>query len=227
MEEEKEYLVYKTFFSIEEAEPLLELLQQKGIEYQTTNYNSNIGSTFASTNNPNKLEVRLLPSQFEVVDAILEQEAAKAVTSLPADHYMHSLTEDELMEVLEKPDEWTKEDYLIAQQLLRQHGKVINQAMLDDLWAKRMEVLSTPETGSSFWIAIGYISAFCGGFLGILMGWYMMSQKKTLPNGESIYVYDSSIRSSGKRMFYTGILSLAIWLVWIFARFMPHPVGTR
>jgi hypothetical protein len=222
MEEEKEYLVYKTFFSIEEAEPILELLQQKGIEYQTTNYNSNIGSTFASTNNPNKIEVRLLPNQFEVVDTILEQEAAKAVTSLPADHYMHSLTEDELMEVLEKPDEWTKEDYLIAQQLLRQHGKVINQAMLDDMWAKRMELLSTPETGSSFWIAVGYISAFCGGFLGILMGWYMMSQKKTLPNGESIYVYNQSTRTAGRQIFFIGIASLIIALVYVFVRCMPH-----
>jgi len=222
MEEEKEYRVYKKFFSVEEAEPLLELLKQKGIDYQTSSFNSNIGSTFASTNDPNTLEVMLLPDQFEVVDAILEKEAAQAVETLPADHYMRSFTDDELMEVLEKPDEWTKEDYLIAQQLLRQHGKMISQTMLDDLWNKRMELLSTPEKGSSFWNIVGYLSAFCGGFLGILMGWYMMSSKKTLPTGKSVFVYDSPTRISGRQMFYIGIASLLVCLVYIFVHFLPH-----
>lgn len=218
-EEEEQYRVYKKFFSVEEAEPILELLTQRGIDYRTNHYNSNIGSTFASTNNPNQLELRLLPNQFEMVDNMLEQEAEKAIGMVPPDYYLLTFTDAELMEVLEKPDEWTKEDYVLSQHLLKQRGKPVSEETLHQLYFNRMEALREPEKGSTAANIFGYISALSGGVIGILMGWYMMSLKKTLPNGESVNAYDLATRSSGKQIFYIGIISFIAWFVLLMIHF--------
>ncbi|MGP8215049.1 MAG: hypothetical protein ACLQQ4_05755 [Bacteroidia bacterium] len=215
MAEEEGYLVYRKFFSIVEAEPLLEFLKEKGIDYRVNNYNSNIGSTFASTNNPNQVEVKLLPAQFEVADNLLEQDVEDTINSLPADYYLFSFSENELMEILRKPDEWTPEDYILAQQLLKKRGKIIHQESLHAMKMERLEELRQPEKGNKAWNMAGYAASILGGFFGILMGWYMMSSRKILPNGESVYAYDTDTRLSGKRMALIGAVFMVVWFILI------------
>jgi hypothetical protein len=238
---EDEYLVYRKFFSIEEAEPILQLLKEKGVDYRTNNYNSNIGSTFASTNNPNQIELKLLPDQFVLVDNILEQEAKNTIDSLPKDYYLFGFNDDELIEVLEKPFEWTKEDYLLSQQLLAKRGKAISQESLDDLREKYLDELRKPEKSNMLWNIVGYMSSIGGttlaiftgwqvsglilrvgicivGSLGLFIGWHLMYAKKVLPNGEYFFVYDSKSRFTGRIMFYLGILSPLVSLLIFYVR---------
>ncbi|HWY99090.1 MAG TPA: hypothetical protein VNY36_08400, partial [Bacteroidia bacterium] len=156
MEEDNEYRVYRKFLSIVEAEPLLVFLKEKNIDYKIEHYTSNISTTFASTNNADQVEVKLQPNEFEVVDRLLEEDASSTIDSLPQDYYMLSFSDEELMEVLEKPDEWTQEDYILAIQLLKKHGKVLNDDMLHSMKQNRLAELRKPEHGSEAWNIAGY-----------------------------------------------------------------------
>jgi hypothetical protein len=54
----------------------------------------------------------------------------------------------------------------------------------------------------------GYISAFLGGVIGIAIGLNLWTMKKTLPNGERVYVYNENDRNHGKIMTVVGIIVL-------------------
>ena len=213
MEEKEEYKIYRTFYSVIEAEPFLELLKENNIDYRVQNYNSNIGSTFASTNNPNQLEVLLQPEQFEVVSTLLENDAKNMLNSISSDYYLFSFSDNELVDVLQSPDEWSKQDYILARQLLTKRGKVFSDEELQKMKLERLNEQRKPEKNSRLWMIAGFISAFLGGLLGIYIGWSIMSSMKTLSNGESVYQYDLKDRKLGRTMFIIGITSFLGWLL--------------
>lgn len=84
-----------------------------------------------------------------------------------------SFSNEELFEILEKSDEWSKFDYVLAQKLLKERGQDINENMLESLKRQRIRELAKPEENQKGWINAGYIFAVLGGLLGILFGWHL------------------------------------------------------
>jgi hypothetical protein len=62
------------------------------------------------------------------------------------------------------------------------------------------------------WIIVGYITAFLGGVLGIFIGWHLLSFKKTLPDGQRVYEYDTNARKHGQKILIIGIVCLTFGL---------------
>jgi len=60
------------------------------------------------------------------------------------------------------------------------------------------------------WIIVGYFLAVIGGLLGIIIGYLLMSSKKTLPNGVRVYSYNDNDRKHGKVIFIIGIIVIVI-----------------
>ena len=64
------------------------------------------------------------------------------------------------------------------------------------------------KSGHPMYIALGFISAFLGGFLGIVAGYvYSQSKHKGNPRGD-FYVYDEKTRAKGYVMLVVGIIVL-------------------
>jgi len=141
---------------------------------------------------------------------IQDDNADEILMNLNRGHYLFEFTNEELYEILEKPDEWNYIDYKLAQKILKERGKDINENLLASLKEERVTELSKPERRYSFWIIVGYISSLLGGLLGLAIGWILWTMKKTLPNGERIYVYSESDRRHGKIMFMIGIIIFPI-----------------
>jgi hypothetical protein len=124
-----------------------------------------------------------------------------------------SFTNEELYEVILNSDEWNIFDYKLAQKLLADRGKTIDPEMLASLKKERLKILSKPEENQKPWIIAGYLFAFLGGGIGIVIGYSLWRSKKTLPNGERIFSYSIEDRNSGRTIFLISIIVFPFALI--------------
>ena len=162
--------------------------------------------------------VKLPGEDFDRAETALLEMARGEEEDVPADHYLQSFTDRELMEVLVRPDEWSADDAVWAQQLLRQRGKPVSSEAIELLRKARVDDLRAEEPAQTPWLFLGYVLALLGGLLGIIIGWYINTSKKTLPNGERVSVYGPQDRKHGARIFILGLVMLVLWLavrIWL------------
>ncbi len=69
-------------------------------------------------------------------------------------------------------------------------------------------------------VILGYISCLFAGIIGMFIGAFVIGAKKTLPRGETAYVFDEKWRKHGKIILYLGssilILSILFFMNWFF-----------
>ena len=127
---------------------------------------------------------------------------------------MLSFTDEELIDVIEKSDEWNRFDVQLAQKLLKERGNEITTEQINELKKQRIIELSKPEEGQNVYIIIGYVCALLGGLLGIFIGWHLLTYKKTLPNGNRIYAYSDNDRKQGNRILILSGIFIVIWIIY-------------
>jgi hypothetical protein len=205
----QQFLNFKTFNQEEEFINFIDLLNSRQIVYQTEIFNTTIDS---ASLRPLEKEfiVKLRQTDFSQVNQLLDEIAAESVNEVESDHYLFSFSDNELYEIMTKPDEWSAFDYHLAKKILRNRGKSIDDDFLQSLKKTRTEDLSKQEESQASWIILGYAFAVIGAVVGIFIGWYMMNQHKTLPNGQRIALFKEKDRQHGTRIFYTGIVMLVV-----------------
>jgi hypothetical protein len=119
------------------------------------------------------------------------------VSNIPEDYYLLTFSDDELLEIITKKDEWNDFDFNLAQKLLKERGKEVKPELVKLLEKQRLDSLKTPEISQKTWIYAGYILGVVSGLLGLFIGLSLMSSKKVLPNGEKVYSYIESDRKHG------------------------------
>lgn len=207
-----ELSTYRKFIYKDDALELIKILEENHITYELANNSSQLDSSFGGDINTKQFELKIQKEDFEVVEK-LEEELVKAdVENAEEDYHLFDYSDEELIEIVTKKEEWNKFDYLLALKILKQRGKEINPELLKVINKQRIESLSTQEESPTWLIIIGYASAFFAGFLGIFIGGYLMYYKKALPNGDKIYGFERKDRNHGQNIL---ILSGAAFLIWI------------
>ena len=128
-------------------------------------------------------------------------------------HYLHEFNEEELYEILRKPDEWSNYDHAYSQKLLKSRGHEIDLEKIKSFTEKRYEELSKPEKSSQLQIVAGYIFACIGGLLGIMIGWYIWKSTKTLSDGKKTFVYEQEDRQHAKTIAILGTTMTSILII--------------
>lgn len=205
------FKIYKKFPTKEQADELKVLLESKGIVCETGDNLPPVDITFSGSSIQHQYEVRISSDSFQKADEILEQEAEYDINNIDPDYYLFDFTNEELYEILIKPDEWNALDYKLAQTLLKKRGESINSETLTRLKKERLDKLATPEKGQTGLIFAGYLFALLGGFIGVIIGYLLWKSKKTLPNGERVFNYTKSDRKQGVNIFYLSILTICIY----------------
>lgn len=212
-----EFVTFQRFGEKKSAEQLMALLEKHGVENILEDTSSSLDSTFGTNTFDNNYAVKICQADFERANQALIEDSIADLDNIGKDYYLFSFTDDELREILAHRDEWNAFDYLLAQKLLKQRGVAISQDELEALKQERITALSRPEPRQAVWIVAGYIMAVLGGWLGIIIGWYLSTHKKTLPNGERIHAYGETDRNQGRRILYVGIFFAVFWkLCWFF-----------
>jgi hypothetical protein len=210
------YITFQKFNSVIEAEEIITILKTNGIKVELEDTSPPVDLTFVGNTLQIQVRVKIKQSDFEIANKLLENHAVKSIENFNENHYLHDFTDEELLEIIEKPDEWSKEDYLFAQKLLKIRGKEISKEMVNELRLKRIEESRRQEKGHTGWLIFGFISAFLGGIFGIFIGWFHWSFKKTDLTGKQVYAYDYPTRKIGEKIFWIGIVSLIVWIfIWI------------
>lgn len=197
--------MFKRFIDAGQAKELAEDLENKGIECQLMDNSLSAEITFSSN-----IEVMIRQSDFEKANKILDEKAEILLVDINKEHYLFDFTNDELYDILSKPDAWNPLDYKLAQQILNDRGQVVNEDLLKTLKLARLAELYKPDKGQTLWIIVGYIFSFTISIIGLIIGWYLWKTKKTLPGGEKIYVYSKNDRIHGQLIFLIGIIFLLI-----------------
>lgn len=211
---EDDYSIFRKFPTLEQANELKELFLENGIESILADNTPSVDITFTGNTLQNEIEIRLRQPDFNKAEAILEKNVEDLITQIDKDYYLFEFSDDELYDILVKSDEWSAFDYTLAQKLLKNRGKPVDEVLVNALKSERLKELSEPEGNQKYWIIAGYVFAVLGGFLGLLIGYLIWTSKKTLPNGEKVYSHYEKDRKHGKYIFYIGLIiaPLALFL---------------
>jgi hypothetical protein len=209
---EDNYSIFRKFPTLEQANELKELFLESGIESILADNTPSVDITFFGNTLQTEVEIRLRQSDFKKAEVILEKNAEDLINQIDKDYYLFEFSDDELYDILVKSDEWSAFDYTLAQKLLKDRGKPVDDVLINSLKSKRLKDLSVPDGNQKYWIIGGYVFSILGGFLGLLIGYLIWTSKKTLPNGEKVYSHYENDRKHGKYIFYIGLIIAPIAL---------------
>ena len=210
---DKEFVTYQKFENKSEVEGIAGLLEKNGIEFLLQDDSEDFDPSFSGRELKKEYRIKLHQQDFHKVDALLNTITEIQLKDVENDYYLFEFTDEELFEILARSDEWSKFDYLLAKKILKDRGREVEPKVLEELKEQRIEELAKPEENQQGWIVAGYIFAFLGGLLGIIIGWHLLVHKKTLPNGERVYGYSDEDRQQGRRIVITGAIFLVLWIV--------------
>lgn len=208
-----EFIKYRDFFESETAAEFALVLRDHGIEYRVEEFNDSLGAPYGERPLSFVTTIMIRKADFSKVDDVVAEEAKAVAQEIDRSHYLYTFSNEELFEVISKPDEWNAVDYQLAKTILRQRGVMVDDVTFDNLKARRLEDLSRPEPDQTNWVKAGYIMALAGGIVGLFIGWHLMTYKKVLPNGDKVYGYRKHDRSHGRWIFIVGLIMFPIALL--------------
>ncbi|KOS06103.1 hypothetical protein AM493_08680 [Flavobacterium akiainvivens] len=202
----QQFVSFKKYNNAVQARETQQLLEANGIVTRFADNGASLDGSFGRAFTD--YEIQLNPADFKRAEALLEEQAGKWIAELPEDYYLFSFTDEELFEVIQKKDEWSEIDYVLAKRLLAERGKQIDDKEVERKEMERLYELEKPEEVGIAWIIIGYFTALLGGLFGIFTGYMVYYSKKTLPNGERVFTYNRSNRQHAKIILLLGIVVL-------------------
>ena len=210
----KEFVIFQKFNTESQAVDFGSLLNENRIEFFIENISINFDPILSNNEFGKEFCIKIKQNDFEKANAILREKAKTEINEIQDDYYLLSFSNEELIDVIEKSDEWNKFDVELAHKLLKERGNEITDEQINELKKQRIIELSKPEEGQNVYIIIGYVCALLGGLLGIFIGWHLSTFKKTLPNGNRIYAYSENDRKHGNRILILGVVFIVIWILY-------------
>ncbi len=123
-----DFQTFQTFYNKEEAQPLIDFFEENNIRcrfeanYDVFHLNADQIELTLGEPVENEWALRISSGDFEKANELLQKEAEK-VTEIPEEHYIHQFDNNELKDMIQKPDEWSRQDVHLARLLLKKRGE--------------------------------------------------------------------------------------------------------
>jgi hypothetical protein len=209
----KELVAFQLLHSRQIAEEMGSVLDREGIAYEIVENKKYFDPSFAFNKVDPEINLKLMAGDFIKARNVLERVYTRQLEEVDPGYYLFKFKDDELLEIIRKPDEWGIFDHALAKRILSDRGIVVPDEAVGEVMNARLKALKEPESVEPVWIGLGYVAALAGGFFGMLMGWLFSNMKKTLPNGERVFVYKEADRRQGSRIFKLGLIVFFIFMV--------------
>lgn len=230
--------VYDQFHNQKDAKGLIELLKSNNIPYEVEMPKQLMDTVLGGEAQMPRVFVKVYPNDFQRVNHLVESDMLRLIQEGKINlqkHFLNEYTDEELLDVLSKPDEWNFDTTVIAKQLLQLRGVEITDAQIKVLRETRLSEIRKPRKGNIAWLVallllslfgylfllwwfVGYLAnlAICFG-----MSYYFWMDVTTDPNGGKFYTFDRRTRNWGKALFILTLVSNLIFLAIFFGKFWP------
>ena len=227
-------ITYKTFNDPELVRQLAILFEEHSIEYETEDDSKIFDASFSFNPATRCIAVNIKQEDFEKANQLLSEISRSEINSISKDHYLFNFSDEELLDIIKKPDEWSPLDFELSKNILRDRKIEIRPNKIQELRKERIVELSRPETDKSnndllacLFILSGTILLtlaprpvyFVFNMFGIMMAALLFQSKKTLPDGQRVFRYAEADRKQGRFIFILGILLTAAAFVIAFTKF--------
>lgn len=224
------YTTYEKFFNPDQAQPVLAILKEHNIPHEFAGIKQAVDQVIAGGGPAYLYEVRIPGDQFNNANRLLRESIQVNLDEVDPEYYLFNFQDFELIEILRRPDEWGRLDFVIARKILETRGIKYTAEELDALWNNRIETLAKPEREGKAWVYSGYFFAAMGGLFGVLIGLVLLQSTKTLPDGRKVRTYDEATRAQAKIIIIVSLIVFAITLTfnlfngyWFLSDLTPLP----
>jgi len=209
------HLSFRTTVTRLEADEIASLLSENDIPSRVAKNEGDLDHVFNGESPTDKFEVLIHKEDLSRAENVLVGIATEQLNEISPDQYLYSFSNEDLLNVLIEKNEWNEIDVLLSERILKDRGVEIDYTELSQQRKQRMHSLSEPKGGQIGWVIIGYISAFLGGFLGLVIGYFIWQAKNKLPNGEKVPAYNERLRKHGLAIF---LISLVVFPIVLFSK---------
>ena len=215
-----DYKQFQVFNNIETLNTFTNLFSDNKIDFEVENNSKIFDPSFANNDFEKEYIVKIHPNDFEKVYDLEEEIIKNEIQNTPEDYYLFDYNNSELLDIVNKRDEWNAFDYYLAKKILNDRGNLITEEKIIEIKKERIEELKKPTEIKSIWIILLYIITILGIFLplfiglsSIIYGYFIRKMKKTLPNGESVYQFSEKDRKHGTVFLFGGIFFFIFWIL--------------
>lgn len=158
-----EFIEYQRFSTLDEATPLIDLLDINQIPFKIDDSAMRFDMSATSIN---PLE-RGIVIQVREIDRDKIERLNQRSTEIPVnDHYMYSLSDNDIIDAIVNPEDWTKEEHVLAQEIFKQRNLKPTAETIKSSRKEKIETVRTEELkqknlilgGASWFLWIGILS---------------------------------------------------------------------
>lgn len=211
------FTTFQLLHSRQLAEQLGRLLYLHRIPHEITRVRKYFDPSFSFNKFEPDIQLKLMPPDFGRARRVIADFYRASLDQADPGHYLFRFSDAELLEIIRKPDEWGIYDEVLAEKILADRGIETRQTT-EAIKERRLAELRVTEDPEKSWLLLAYVLAFAGGFFGMIMGWLFRNLRKTLPNGERVYVYSEAGRQQGLRVMIVGGAVFAAFMLFYIRR---------
>lgn len=159
----------------------------------------------------------ILVAKEDHASACKVMEESYAGTPLPEGHFLRDASDNEILEILAAPEEWSFFDLAHAKKLARE--RQLSAVDLAEKKAVHMDALREGKPAPKMLLTLGWLLALVGGVTGIILGVGIVISTEKTRHGV-FPKYDKASRESGANIAFVGAVMSAILtlLLMTFAR---------
>lgn len=109
------------------------VLKANNMQYEVSSAGPIIDSVIVGNGMFAKYTLKLMPSDFEKANALLKQLTEEKSIQIEDYKHLTALTNDELLEILAKPEEWSLESESVAKKILQSRDYTVTDTALQQL----------------------------------------------------------------------------------------------
>lgn len=212
------FLNFKTYKNKHELEGICVELKRNSITYEIDDNGNSLDANFGNNEFNSSIILKLKSVDFQKANKIIEHLKEQQISiELNESHFLNEFTNDELIDVVKKRDEWGDDNFVLAKNILKSRNINLEQEYLEQLKNERIVELSRPDSFSfekfKYLKRLGYVSGFLAGPIGFLIGYHLLTFKKVLPNGESVYAYTEEDRKHGRIIIFVGCITSLVFVL--------------
>jgi len=200
-----QYLTYSRFFTLAEADFLLELLSTEQIPYLVEEEVNQLDPIYIGANLDPMIVVKIPQERFQKVNELLENATSTHIKELDPAHYLNDFTNTELIAVINNSEEWGVYDRVFAKKLLTERQVRVPTTTSAETVAENY----IPEKLERRWVVLGYIFSFLG-LMGLFMSLVILNSNKTLNSGIKVKMYDGDSLRHANKMLIISIITFTI-----------------